>query len=380
MKIAFVSTFFTSSILPLMKHLTERGNQTDLYIFSKQTSVGEGCLTFESPILGNRIKKLTPNNQIFTYLYKSSHIFTVPYYTIKNRKYLIGFIPYLKNYAICKKLVTLLHLKKYDYIYINVNEEHEVMLCKLFNRYNLKHIIIAYHEVLVSHIGKPKLKKVVADTFNLGFPLVTYSQHTKKQLKELTGYSDIHVVPFGPFEIYKTFKTDFPIIAGTYILCIGSILSYKGLSYLYDTINDVIKNPTYKVVIAGHGNDPVLEKIRNDGRFTLINRFVSECEFANLIRFAKCIVCPYVAGSQSGIPVSAMALGTPVVSTNVGAFPELIENGKNGYLVAYGDKNELAEAILKIMEGKFVNKYVPSKLEWENICVDFENMLTKSKL
>lgn len=378
MKIAFVSTFFTSSLLPLMKHLTERGHQTDLFLFSKYRSMNDGCLLFDEAVLRKKIKKIRKDNSIYSFLNTHSNISVVPFHIVKNRRYVIGFIPYFVNYFICKKLTELLRIGDYDYVYLNVNEEHDAMLCKMLKRNGFKHVIIAYHEVLVSHMGKSVLKKVVKETLSLGFQLVTYSQHTKKQLQELSGITNICVIPFGLFETYTLFNLDTPMITGQYVLCIGSISPYKGLSFFYNTINDVIKNPNFKIVIAGAGYDAILEKIRKDERFILINRFLSEGEFSNLISFAKCIVCPYVSGSQSGIPVTAMALGTPIVATNVGAFPEFIENGRNGYLVNYGDTIKLSEAIFNIIEGNFVKNYIPSNLEWPNICVDFEKMLANS--
>lgn len=47
--------------------------------------------------------------------------------------------------------------------------------------------------------------------------------------------------------------------------------------------------------------------------------------------------------------IEAMALGMPVVSTNVGGLPYLIENGVDGVLVPKEDTNEMSKAILKII-------------------------------
>lgn len=49
----------------------------------------------------------------------------------------------------------------------------------------------------------------------------------------------------------------------------------------------------------------------------------------------------------------ALALGTPVVSTNCKSGPsEILDNGKYGYLTSVGDSNGLAESILKVLSGE----------------------------
>jgi glycosyltransferase involved in cell wall biosynthesis len=44
--------------------------------------------------------------------------------------------------------------------------------------------------------------------------------------------------------------------------------------------------------------------------------------------------------------IEAMAAGMPVIATPVGAVPDMIEDGVNGFLVPVGDHNMLAERIL----------------------------------
>ena len=48
--------------------------------------------------------------------------------------------------------------------------------------------------------------------------------------------------------------------------------------------------------------------------------------------------------------IEAMALGLPVVSTNVGGMPYLIEDGEDGLLVAPSDKVAMADAICSLFE------------------------------
>jgi glycosyltransferase involved in cell wall biosynthesis len=48
--------------------------------------------------------------------------------------------------------------------------------------------------------------------------------------------------------------------------------------------------------------------------------------------------------------IEAMALGVPVVATNVGGPPEIVEDGREGYLVAPRDPTAWARAIARIAE------------------------------
>ncbi|WP_158587438.1 glycosyltransferase family 4 protein [Neobacillus notoginsengisoli] len=54
-----------------------------------------------------------------------------------------------------------------------------------------------------------------------------------------------------------------------------------------------------------------------------------------------------------GMPLSiieAMALGLPCISTNVGGVPELIEDGKTGFLIKPGHAEELADKLMLLLE------------------------------
>jgi len=47
--------------------------------------------------------------------------------------------------------------------------------------------------------------------------------------------------------------------------------------------------------------------------------------------------------------LEAMALGVPVVSTDVGGIAEVIEDGKNGVLVESGSADMLAQAVMAML-------------------------------
>ncbi|WP_421941586.1 glycosyltransferase family 4 protein [Pedobacter sp.] len=63
------------------------------------------------------------------------------------------------------------------------------------------------------------------------------------------------------------------------------------------------------------------------------------------------ILPSYLEGMPTVI-LEAMAFSKPVVSTKVGGIPEIIDNGKNGYVCLPGDIKCFAKAIMNINDGK----------------------------
>ena len=62
-----------------------------------------------------------------------------------------------------------------------------------------------------------------------------------------------------------------------------------------------------------------------------------------------CVLCTH----REGFPLSileAMAMGKPVVATNVGGIPEIVRPGATGYLHQHGNSKELAAAVLTLIE------------------------------
>jgi glycosyltransferase involved in cell wall biosynthesis len=73
-------------------------------------------------------------------------------------------------------------------------------------------------------------------------------------------------------------------------------------------------------------------------------------EKARLLRRAGVFVLPSYAEGMPMSVLEAMASGTPVVASRVGAVPEMLENGNSGFVVEAGQLDQLAEAILAALD------------------------------
>jgi len=101
------------------------------------------------------------------------------------------------------------------------------------------------------------------------------------------------------------------------------------------------------------GGDNVRDALNNslDSLFTpwVSSRgWLSEAEKVSLYRTADLLLLPSYEEGLPYVIVEAMAAGLPIISTPVGAIPEVIEEGINGFLINPGDYQALARRIVRL--------------------------------
>jgi len=223
-----------------------------------------------------------------------------------------------------------------------------------------KKIFITVHDPLPhSGEGSWKLKLAESIYFKMAAGLFFYSHFAKIQFERTYNRINVkkYVIHFQPFSFLKRYKT--PITFSlNHILFFGRILLYKGVDLLFKAIPMVLsKHPDEKFIIAGKQDDVNLDlSVLKDysSNVSLMPSYISTELLAELIHSSKFIICPYRDATQSGVLMTAHALKKPVVATNVGAFPEYIQNNINGIL-CLPTVDDIADAIIDMLNN---NKYV----------------------
>lgn len=205
------------------------------------------------------------------------------------------------------------------------------------------------------HLGDKESQKtpqVVADFgFHRAQHIIVHAEQIKQDVMNYLSIPDekIDVIPH---IVLGDDQSDFEE-EENHILFFGRIWEYKGLEYLIRAEPIISEHcPDVHIVIAGKGDD--FDKYRlmmiHPEKFIVYNEYVSNEKRAELFQRASVVVLPYIDASQSGVIPFAYTYAKPVVATTVGGLPEMVDDGKTGYLVPPRDEQALAEAVICLLK------------------------------
>lgn len=169
------------------------------------------------------------------------------------------------------------------------------------------------------------------------------------------------------------------------ILFFGFVRDYKGLKYLIRALPNVIQIfPEIKLLIAGDFSsdkkiylDLIIEE-KVGKNITIYDRYIADNEVGNFFAASDLVVMPYESATQSGIVQIAYGFEKPVIVTNVGGLPDVVIEGKTGYVVEAKNKEELSQAIIKFYMEEKENEFIEGvkaeayKFSWNRIVEDIE--------
>jgi colanic acid/amylovoran biosynthesis glycosyltransferase len=141
------------------------------------------------------------------------------------------------------------------------------------------------------------------------------------------------------------------------LFSIGRLVEQKGFGYLIDACA-ILQAQGHDFTCTIVGDGPLKKELENKirtqrlhGRFFLAGAKPFD-EILQLFRSADFFVMPSVIardGDRDGIPnvlLEAMALGVPVIASQVSGIPELVQHGVNGFLVEPNNAQDLADKII----------------------------------
>lgn len=138
---------------------------------------------------------------------------------------------------------------------------------------------------------------------------------------------------------------------------VGDVVARKGQIYLARALTEIVNHfPNAKLVILGrfHRNEPYTKQIRS---LLIQNELFRRTKWLGIRSnvqdfmslFDVCVV-PSIEEPLGLVAIEAMAVGTPVVATNVGGLPEIVRHEENGLLIQPRDPSEMAAAVVRLAQ------------------------------
>ncbi|MFB0565199.1 MAG: glycosyltransferase family 4 protein [Candidatus Aminicenantaceae bacterium] len=171
-------------------------------------------------------------------------------------------------------------------------------------------------------------------------------------------FSGVELDKFKELPFYETqnFKKELGIpensmVAGT----VGRLETVKGPEFLIQAAQQIIPAyPNTFFIFAGDGNLRLsLERqARESGVESNVVFLGWRDDVVKIISIFDVFVLPSLNEGMGRVLVEAMALNKPIVASNIGGIPDLVTQGRNGFLVPPKNPEKLAQHIQILLEDK----------------------------
>jgi len=195
---------------------------------------------------------------------------------------------------------------------------------------------------------------------------IVQSREDLFKLKEII--SNSKVAKYNPHPIYDIFRVqsiseddarkilNIPKNAKV-LLFFGYVRKYKGLIYLIRAMPKIIeKIPEAYLLVVGEFWDNKkyyineIKKLNIEDHIRIVDKYIPDEEVGIYFSATDVVVLPYTSATQSGVVQIAYAFNKPVITTNVGGLPDVVEDNKTGFIVESKNPEKLAEAVIKYFD------------------------------
>jgi len=280
------------------------------------------------------------------------------------------------------------HLKNKDLVHFQLSSFplFVLILVYLLKIFKKNKLIITAHNV-TAHETFLLTRRAIGQIYKLADRIIVHAESNKAELLNLFHFSEakVAVIAHGNYLFANPSNQDhisLPPKDHFEILFFGFIREYKGLEYLIRAVK-IIKEKQADVIlqIAGKPKESfekyarLIRELKIEDNIRTRLDYITVDEMKDIFKRADVVALPYKRISQSGIVFLAYAFGKAVVASNVGGLPEVVENGKSGFVVQAENPAALAEAILRFINqpglaqkfGAYAKKLSETKYSWDVI-------------
>lgn len=253
---------------------------------------------------------------------------------------------------------------------------------------------------VTNHLQK-SIEKAELDLIEQSSQIIVCSHHMYDEVQSFfrTPPEKLTIVPNGVNgdDLHNDIQTDLTVLRAKYaapdepiVFSVGRLVYEKGIHLIVQAAPRIIaEQPTCRFIIAGKG--PEAENLKQQAdilgvadHFDFIG-FVSNEERNGLFKVANCAVFPSLYEPFGIVALEAMALGCPVVVSDIGGLAEIVEHDKTGITIYANDDQSVAWGILHALQNSdqtqaYADKAAQAVTElfnWQRIARLTEEMYNK---
>ncbi len=318
-------------------------------------------------------------------------VFKKPHFEVIHHTYNSNKIVRIYNYAKVQLKITLLMLKLFKKVDVWLLIGGELMilpifLAKLLNRPLM--IFIDGNALNIARSNKDPLLEPITMLFSLSYCIVEHIVLYSPTLIitcNLENYSDkIHIachhsVNFETFTVTTPLPDRPPLIG-----YIGRLSGEKGVQHFANALPAILSDrQDLRVLIGGDGQlkDSIAATLQEEGLTARVDLpgWIPHDDLPAYLNQLRLLVLPSYTEGLPNIMLEAMACGTPVLATPVGAVPDVIVDGMTGFIMEDNHPECIAENVVRALNSPDLEKIAEAGRRFVEENFTFERVIERWK-
>jgi glycosyltransferase involved in cell wall biosynthesis len=231
-----------------------------------------------------------------------------------------------------------------------------ILLGKFMGKQNLTYVC---HNVF-PHERFPMDRLLTKLTLKMGTHFIVHAKEEAAELALIKKDADYKITPHPTYDIFNFHhmtrgsareKLGLPKDSKV-LLFFGFVREYKGLKHLLNAMPDItaVLDDIQLLVVGDfdRNKDQYLSQIEELGikdSVKVIDGYIPDRDVEQYFAASDLVVLPYESATQSGIVQIAYGFDRPVIVTRVGGLPDVVEDGRTGYIIAPHNPCQLTAAV-----------------------------------
>ncbi len=256
--------------------------------------------------------------------------------------------------VVCRWKLDLLH------VHYAIPHATAAFLAKQIARDCRIKVITTLHGTDVTLVGSERsFFEITRFSVEVSDGITAVSQAISRQTKEMFGITNhIEVIPnfvnveqFKP-EIRHCSRRTFAAEDEKILLHASNFRPVKRIPDVIEVFRQVRSQMKVKLILVGDGPEMSLAEhmISQHGLTDDVLLLGNQDSIATILPVADLFVLPSQTESFGLAALEAMACGVPVLASDTGGLPELVTNGRDGYLLPVGDVPGMVEKAMSILK------------------------------